>query len=113
MKNQNWYDEVPFAITVCDEKGMILEMNDKSTVTFAKDGGSELVGKSLLDCHPAKARQKILEMIKGEQVNLYTIEKNGKKKMIYQCPWYESGKMAGLVELSFEIPGDIPHFIRG
>lgn len=109
----NWYNEVPFAITVCDEKGIILEMNDKSAVTFAKDGGKALIAKSLLDCHPEKARVQILEMMKTEKVNVYTIEKKGQKKLIYQCPWYQNGKLGGLVELSLELPENMPHFIRG
>ena len=44
--------------------------------------------------------------------NVYTIEKNGIKKLIYQSPWFEKGVMKGLVELSLEIPFDMPHFIR-
>jgi hypothetical protein len=44
--------------------------------------------------------------------NVYTIEKNGIKKLIYQSPWFEKGEMKGLVELSLEIPFNMPHFIR-
>lgn len=113
MKTQNWFNEVPFAITVCDPDGIILEMNDKSGLTFSKDGGKSLIGQSLMNCHPEKARQQILAMMKTEKVNVYTIEKNGKKKLIYQCPWYIEGKMSGLVELSLELPDEIPHFVRG
>ena len=32
--------------------------------------------------------------------------------MIYQAPWYEDGILAGLVELSLEIPFNMDHFIR-
>jgi hypothetical protein len=32
--------------------------------------------------------------------------------MIYQAPWFKEGKVAGLVELSLEIPFDLPHYIR-
>jgi len=113
MSTQNWFNEVPFAITICDEKGIVLEMNDKSALTFSKDGGKNLIGQSLMDCHSDKSKQIILEMMQSEKVNVYTIEKNGIKKLIYQCPWFAEGKMAGLVELSLEIPNDIPHFIRG
>jgi len=113
MSTQNWFNEVPFAITVCDEKGIVLEMNDKSALTFSKDGGKNLIGQSLMDCHSDKSKQMILEMMQSEKVNVYTIEKNGKKKLIYQCPWYAEGKLSGLVEISLELPDDIPHFIRG
>jgi transcriptional regulator with PAS, ATPase and Fis domain len=113
MNTQNWFSEVPFAITVCDEKGVVLEMNEKSALTFSKDGGKSLIGQSLLDCHSEKSRQMINEMMQSERANVYTIEKNGKKKLIYQCPWYVDGKMSGLVELSLELPNELPHFVRG
>jgi len=113
MSAQNWFNEVPFAITVCDTKGIVLEMNEKSALTFSKDGGKTLIGKSLLDCHSEKSKTMIVEMMQSEMVNIYTIEKNGQKKLIYQCPWYAEGKMAGLVELSLVLPNDIPHFVRG
>jgi hypothetical protein len=113
MQNTNWFDEVPFSITVCDKDGVILEMNDKSAVTFANDGGKQLIGRNLLDCHPENAKRQILEMISKESVNVYTIEKKGQKKLIYQCPWYQNGIAAGLVELAIELPKELPHFIRG
>ena len=31
--------------------------------------------------------------------NVYTIEKGGRKKLIFQAPWFEGGAFAGLVEL--------------
>ena len=46
------------------------------------------------------------------QTNVYTIEKKGVKKLIYQTPWYHDGAFAGLVELGLEIPAEMPHFVR-
>jgi len=73
----------------------------------------ELVGKSLLDCHPEPARSKLVSLLNSPRVNIYTIEKAGQKKMIYQSPWFEDGQFMGLIELSLPLPDDIPHFIRG
>ena len=42
----------------------------------------------------------------------YDVFKNGVKKLIYQTPWMKDGKPAGLVEISLEIPFDMPHFVR-
>ena len=109
---KNWKDGVGFAITVCDTEGKIIEMNDKSAATFAKGGGKELLGKSLLDCHPEPSRSKVKKMLDEPFTNVYTIEKNGVKKLIYQAPWFADGKPAGLVELSLEIPAEMPHFVR-
>jgi hypothetical protein len=44
--------------------------------------------------------------------NIYTIEKRSKKKMIIQVPWYMENEIGGLVELSIELPDEIPHFVR-
>lgn len=108
----NWKDGVNFAITVCDADGKILEMNAKSSSTFAKSGGGSLIGKSLLDCHPEPSKTKLKKMLAELYTNAYTIEKNGVKKLIYQTPWLQDGKPAGLVELSLEIPLEMPHFVR-
>jgi transcriptional regulator with PAS, ATPase and Fis domain len=109
---ENWKNGVNFAITVCDADGVIIEMNDKAASTFAKGGGKELLGKSLLDCHPEPARTKLKAMLAEPGTNVYTIEKNGVKKLIYQAPWLKDGKPAGLVELSLELPAEVPHFTR-
>jgi len=112
MKQPNWTKELNIAVTVCDENGVILEMNDKSCKTFEKQGGSKLLGTNLLDCHPEPAKSKVKDLLANPRANSYTIEKNGVKKLIYQAPWFEAGKFKGFVELSMEIPFDLPHFIR-
>ena len=109
---KNWKNGVNFAITVCDANGEIIEMNEKSAATFAKGGGESLLGKNLLDCHPEPARSKVKKMLAEPFTNAYTIEKNGVKKLIYQTPWLNDGKPAGLVELSLEIPAELQHFTR-
>jgi hypothetical protein len=107
-----WIKEFPAAVTVCDPDGVILEMNDKSAVTFAEDGGYALIGKNLFDCHPEPARSQLESMMQTRSKNVYTIEKNGIKKLIYQSPWYSDGKYAGFVEISLEIPFEMSHFVR-
>jgi hypothetical protein len=32
--------------------------------------------------------------------------------MIQQTPWYECGEYRGIIEFSFEIPAEVPHFVR-
>ncbi len=112
MKDINWADELGVAITVSDTGGKILYMNGKSASTFAKQGGRALVGSNLSSCHKSESWHKILQIIETEKPNCYTIEKNGVKKMIFQAPWFREGTVAGLVELSFEIPFEMDHFVR-
>jgi len=113
MSEHDWIKEFPVAATICNAEGIILEMNDKAAKTYENDGGYALIGKNMLDCHPAQARAKTEKLLANKEKNVYTIEKNGVKKLIYQSPWYKDGEYAGIVELSLEIPFELPHFIRG
>jgi len=112
MKSANWVKEFPGAITVCDTQGTILSMNDQAAVVFKSQGGRRLVGTNLLDCHPEPARAKLGRMMENPQSNVYTIEKNGRRRLVYQTPWYRNGRYAGFMELSLEIPDQMPHFVR-
>jgi hypothetical protein len=112
MQGHDWIKQFPAAVTVCDCNGVILNMNDKAAQTFEKDGGYDLIGKNLLDCHPEPARSKVQKMLDTCEKNVYTIEKNGVKKLIYQSPWFEDGHYAGFVEFALEIPFEMEHFIR-
>jgi transcriptional regulator with PAS, ATPase and Fis domain len=108
----NWTKELNVSITVCDKEGTIVEMNDKSQKTFAKSGGGDLVGQSVIECHPEPAKSMLKNMLAEPITNAYTIEKDGVKKLIYQTPWYENGTYQGFVELSLEIPFEMKHSIR-
>jgi transcriptional regulator with PAS, ATPase and Fis domain len=108
----DWLKSVQTSITVCDSTGMILYMNERAIKTFEKDGGAALVGKNLMDCHPAPAAEKLLKLMEQKTSNTYSIEKNGVKKLIHQAPWFDEGRFGGLVEFSIELPAEIPHFLR-
>src|ERR1700690_4673688 len=112
MNQYDWIKEFPAAVTVCDREGNIIEMNDKAAKTFEKDGGHNLIGKNMLDCHPELARTKTERLLAAKEKNVYTIEKNGIKKLIFQSPWFKDGKYSGSVEVSLEIPFELPHFVR-
>lgn len=112
MSEHLWIKNFPGAITVCNSEGIILEMNEAACEVFREDGGEKLIGTNLFKCHPEKARFQLEELMAKRQANVYTIEKHGKKKLIYQTPWYQDGKYAGFMELSLVIPKEMPHFIR-
>lgn len=108
----NWAKEVPFAVILTDKDGKISFLNDKALKNYEKDGGKELIGKELINCHSANSKNIINRLINEKETNIYTIEKKGIKKLIYQAPYYENGEYVGLCELSMEIPFDMPHFVR-
>ena len=112
MSPHAWVEEFPASIMISDPAGIILEMNERAAEGYALDGGRALIGKNMFDCHPEQARAKLEEIMNERRKNAYTIEKRGVKKMIYQSPWYENGECRGLVELSLEIPFELPHFVR-
>jgi len=107
-----WSDEFDGAVTICDCDGIITYMNETSKRNFMKYGGGQLIGTSLLDCHPEPSRTKLVNMLKTPTINTYTIEKGGIKKIIHQTPLYENGVFSGVIEITFELPQPLPHFIR-
>ncbi|MDD2717998.1 MAG: PAS domain-containing protein [Candidatus Wallbacteria bacterium] len=112
MEKHSWVKDFSVAVTVCDTRGTILEMNEKACRTFEKYSGGNLLGADLFDCHPEPARTKLKELMKSRAANIYTIEKNGVKKLIYQAPWFSEGEFSGYVEMSLEIPFEVPNFVR-
>jgi transcriptional regulator with PAS, ATPase and Fis domain len=112
MTRHAWVQEFAGAITVSDQEGKILEMNAQSAKTFDKDGGENLIGTNVLDCHPDPAKVKLRAIMESRKPNVYTIEKAEVKKLVYQSPWYEDGRYRGVIELVLEIPFEMPHFVR-
>ena len=107
----NWADDIDGAITVCDTEGTVLYMNKRSQETFNKEGQS-MVGKSMIPCHNERSQAIIAHMLQTGESHCYTITKKGRKKLIFQTPWRQDGKVCGLVEFSFVLPDDMPHYDR-
>lgn len=100
------------SVVVSDAAGKIIYRNEKAFQTFVKPGEPDLTGRDLMACHNENSQAIIRRIIETGEKNVYTIEKNGVKKLIYQTPWIENGEFKGLVELSLEIPFEMPHFVR-
>jgi len=113
MQPVDWTKEFPGAMYVSDPQGILIWMNDVAARDVTKEGGQKLIGTNMLDCHPEPSRTMVKEMLAEHRANIYTIEKNGVKKLIYQTPWYQDGQYAGLVEIDLPIPVEMPHFVRG
>ncbi len=96
-------------VIVSDKNMTVIYMNKKAIAQY----GMEVMGANLLDCHNEQSRETILRIMDKREKNVYTIEKNGVKKMIYQTPWIEGDELMGIVEISLVIPMEMPHFVRG
>jgi transcriptional regulator with PAS, ATPase and Fis domain len=112
MEKNFWVKELGASVTVSDREGIILEMNDQAIQSYEKDGGAELIGKNMLDCHPEPARTTLVGLMEQEKINIYMIKKHGKKKIIYQTPVYKDGVYSGFMEMSLELPDDMEFFDR-
>ena len=112
MHSETWFKHFPGAITVTDENAVIITMNDAAAETFKEEGGYDLIGRSVIDCHPPEVQDKVRQLYEDGQANVYTIQKHGKKKLIYQTPIFEDGKLTGVVELSLPLPEEVPEFER-
>ncbi len=95
-----------------DAEGKILYLNLRAAQSFQAEGGLALIGRNIMDCHQPESREKIKRILESGKPNVYTIEKRGQKKLIFQTSWTEAGQVRGLVELSLEIPRVLPHFLR-
>ena len=112
MREHDWVEELPVAVTVSDEAGRIVAMNARSRAAFAPEGGGALVGTDLFACHPEPARSRLEAMYAAPAPNHYTVRRGGVRKVIHQLPWYRDGRFAGYVELSIPVPDELPHFDR-
>ncbi len=108
MTDHEWVKEAPFVVTVCDTEGIVLAMNDRSIDLFEDDGGTDLIGTNLLECH-GSSRIKLEGMLKTQEKNTYTFEEDGKKYLSHQFAWHKDGQYAGFVEIIIEVPEIIPH----
>ena len=77
----DWLKEINAAVTICDNQGIIVYMNEKSEQVFENDGGKNLIGSSLFGCHPEPALTKLKEMLAHGSTNVYSIEKKERKKL--------------------------------
>jgi len=108
-----WFENLDGNVIVSDRNNIVIYMNKKALASYENEGGADLIGKNLMDCHNPRSQEIIRHILDTGENNIYTIEKKGKKKIIYQTPWKVEGVIQGIVELSLEIPFEMPHYIRG
>ncbi len=113
MLDKAWCDKFAGGVTICNPEGTILYLNEKAAQLWTDEGGSALIGRNLLDCHPEPSRTMLEQMLQKQISNCYSIEKNGLNKLIYQSPLYDENRTYnGFIELILELPGDMKHFTR-
>lgn len=112
MNLESVFHLFPIAITVTDKEGKIIYMNQASGDVNAGGDAKALLQRQVRDFHKKARSQEIIERLFQGEKNVYTIQKKGERKLIYQAPWYEGESVGGLVELSLVLPEHMPHYNR-
>lgn len=91
-------------VVLCDIGSNIIYMNPAACEKYAKWGGAELVGRSLLDCHNEKSRKKISDVLnwflRSKDNNIvYTFRNEKENKDVYMVALRsEDGALLGYYE---------------
>lgn len=92
------------AVVICNLEHEIIYMNPAAADKYAKHGGAELVGKSLLDCHNPQSNEKIKKVVAwfGESADhnrIYTFHNDKENKDVYMVALRdEAGTLIGYYE---------------
>ena len=92
------------AVVICDLEHTIIYMNPVAIERYAKWGGKDLMGKSLMNCHNEKSRemiQKVVEWFKTSKDNniVYTFFNQKENKDVYMVALRnEEGDLIGYYE---------------
>lgn len=96
--------EDPSPIVLCNLDHEIVYMNPAAEERYAKSGGGDLVGKSLLACHGKKSRERIEEVVKWfrakrENNRIYTFYNEKENKDVYMVALRDgAGDLIGYYE---------------
>ncbi len=92
------------AVVLCSLDHQIIYMNPAAVSRYARSGGASLVGKSLLDCHSAPARDRIERVtawFAESQANnrIYTFRNEEENKDVYMVALRDTdGTLIGYYE---------------
>lgn len=97
-------DSDPMPVVVCDMEHVIVYMNPASIKRYAKNGGADLLGSSLLDCHSPKTGEMIKRILawfgeSPENNRVFEGDNPKEDKDVYMVALRdESGKLFGYYE---------------
>jgi PAS domain-containing protein len=98
------FDGLRAAVTIADQDFTIIFMNDRATVFYAEDGGAELIGKNLLDCHSAELADVIRDAYARYRAGdltptrYYHQEEGDAPESIVHIPLIVEGEFRGIAE---------------
>lgn len=102
LKSLAEQDETP--IVICDLNHTMVYLNPVAKAHYARYGGGELTGRSLMDCHPPKACEaieRVVEYFRADPSHnsVYTYHSDKDNKDVYMIALRnESGELIGYYE---------------
>lgn len=97
-------DQDQCAVVICNLEHKIIYMNPAAVARYAKRGGGELLGKSLLACHNARSVEMIHNVVgwfgeSKENNRIYTFHNEKENKDVYMIALRdEDGTLIGYYE---------------
>lgn len=90
-------DQDRASVVICDTAHTILYMNPAAIANYAKRGGADLIGKSLLNCHNANSVEMIQKVVDwfGENTDnnmIHTFHNEKQNKDVYMVALRDSKK---------------------
>ena len=107
------FDGLRASVTIADQDFRIRFMNDRSIAFYAEDGGAELVGKNLLDCHNAEQGTVIRDAYARYRAGDFTPtryraqKEDGAPESIVHIPLMVEGQFRGIAELIWKERADL------
>lgn len=95
-------DRAPIVLCALDHT--IIYMNKVAIDRYVKRGGNKLLGRSLLDCHPAWARQRIIDVLAWFEQSpdnniVYEFRNDDENKDVYMVALRDdTGRLIGYYE---------------
>ena len=67
-----WIEKLDGNVIVSDAEGTIIYLNEKALSKYEKEGGKNLIGRNLMDCHKESSQEKIREIMRTHKNNVYS-----------------------------------------
>lgn len=99
------FDGLRAAVTIADQDFEISFMNDRAAAFYAEDGGLELIGRNLLDCHRDEHKRVIRAAYTRYRsgdltpTRYHTQKEGGALESIVHIPLMVEGQFRGVAEL--------------
>jgi PAS domain-containing protein len=106
-------DGLRAAVTITDQDFLISFMNDRAAAFYAEDGGVELIGRNLLDCHRDDHKTVIRAAYDRYRAGdltptrYHAQKEGGAPESIVHIPMMVDGQFRGIAELIWNERADL------